>query len=273
MNNKKQGFIIGFFILLMSLSAGLYAQDVPVRPNPPKLVNDLAGVLGAAEVQELERSLVAFNDTTSTQIMVLTVPSLNGYDPASFATKIGEQWGVGQKGKNNGIIVLVKPKLNARDKGQVFISVGYGLEGVVPDAIANRISDNEMIPYFKNNDYYGGITAGTNILKSLTAGEYSAEDYQKQSEGSPLFALGLFLFMAFFFILVMAKGKRQRSGYTLGSSAAASSMPWWLMMGGSSFGGRSSSGSSSWSDFSSGGGSFGGFGGGSFGGGGAGGSW
>ncbi len=261
-----------FLSFLMALSLALQAQ-IPEKPNPPRLVNDFADVLSDEQEARLEKQLVAFNDTTSTQIVVLTVPSLGGYDPAGFATQVGLKWEVGQKGKNNGLIVLVKPKMGNNDRGHAFISVGYGLEGVVPDAIANRIVDNEMIPYFKQNDYFSGILAGTDILRSITSGEYTAEQYNEQSGSDSIFTLILFLFVAFFVIIRVVSRRRNHTSYTIGRGAA-SSLPWWaLMMGsGSSFGGSSSSGSG-WSDFSSGGGSFGGFGGGSFGGGGAGGSW
>lgn len=272
MQVRKFYHIAALSMLMLWTALSVYAQ-VPPRPEPPRLVNDLANVIPDQQEAFLERELVAFNDTTSTQIVVLTVPSLNGYDAAGFATEVGLEWGVGQKGKNNGLIVLIKPKTGARDRGQAFISTGYGLEGAVPDAIANRIVDNEMIPYFKKNDYFGGIKAGTDILRSLTAGEFTAEQYREQTEGDPLFALIVFLFVVFFVIIMMVRGRRSRAAYSIGRDSAGT-MPWWLLLmgSGSSFGGGSSSGSG-WSDFSSGGGTFGGFGGGSFGGGGAGGSW
>ena len=252
--------------------------QVPLRPDPPRLVNDFAGIMSSEQSAVLEDSLVQFARQTSNQVVVVTLSSLNGYDPADMAYRIGESWGVGQKDKNNGIVVLVKPK-NGNEKGQVYISVGYGLEGVIPDAVANgKIIDFEMIPRFRENDYFGGILAGVQVIMNLSRGEYTAEQYQggeaqkKSGGGFPiLFVVLLILFLTIF------RGKNRGSFH-----AGTRSLPFWMLMGM-----MGSKGNGSWSDFSggrggfggggfgggSGGGGFGGFGGGSFGGGGAGGSW
>nr|NQU93586.1 TPM domain-containing protein [Bacteroidota bacterium] len=163
------------------VSASLFGDnnDIPPRPSPPRLVNDFTGTLNRNEVNALERKLVRFNDTTSTQIVVVLINSLEGYDKAQFADLLGEKWGVGQKGKDNGIVVLVKPKVG-NSKGQAFIASGYGLEGAVPDAVAKRIVDNEMIPEFMQNRYYAGLEKGTGTLMELTAGEYTADEYMKR---------------------------------------------------------------------------------------------
>jgi uncharacterized protein len=252
--------------------------QVPERPEPPRLVNDFAGILDASQVTVLEDSLVQYARQTSNQIVVVTLSSLNGYDPAEMAYRIGESWGVGQKEKNNGIVVLVKPK-SGTEKGQVYVSVGYGLEGAVPDAVANgKIIDNEMIPRFRENDYFGGIMNGIQIIMNLSRGEYTAEQYQlakgndaQNGTGGSVFLLILFLIILFAII----GGKNKRSFNT-----GKRSLPFWLLMG--MMGSKGHGGS--WSDFSGGrggfggfgggsSGGFGGFGGGSFGGGGAGGSW
>jgi len=247
--------------------------QVPLRPDPPKLVNDFAGILRQDQVALLEDSLVQFARQTSNQVVVVTLTSLNGYDPGDLAYRIGESWGVGQKDKSNGIVVLVKPKAG-NERGQVYISVGYGLEGVIPDAVANgKIIDREMIPRFQENNYFGGIMAGVQVIMELSRGEYTAGQYQggekqdKQGGGfSVLFIILLILFITLF------RGKNKGKFNT-----GTRSLPFWMLMGM-----MGSKGSGSWSDFSGGrggfgggggGGGFGGFGGGSFGGGGAGGSW
>lgn len=250
------------------------AQDIPERPNPPKLVNDFANVLQNSEIQLLEHELVRFNNETSTQIVLVTVPSLNGYDASDFAFRLGENWGVGQKGKNNGIVVLFKPKTN-NERGQIYIATGYGLEGVIPDAVANgTIIDNEMIPRFKNGDTFGGLYKGIHVLMDLSRGEYTADQYQQQAAenkgGGRVFFV---LFFLIFFILIPLLRGRRGSTY---SRRGGSSLPFWIAMG--MMGSSRHSHSGSWSNFSGGsggfgGGGFGGFGGGSFGGGGAGGSW
>ncbi|RLD91276.1 MAG: TPM domain-containing protein [Bacteroidetes bacterium] len=257
-------------LAVILLAAYTSAQDIPARPNPPKLVNDLAGVMSASQVQYLESKLRHFHDTTSNQIVVLTVNSLNGYDKADFAYRVGEQWHVGQKKFDNGMVLLVKPKHGNRDHGQAYIAVGYGLEPVIPDAIARRIVDNEMIPYFKNNNYFKGIDKATTILMEMAAGEISAKGYNKATEGSPWTAVLPFVIFIIIFLLIRGSNAKR---YSMGHSGTSfwTAMMLGSMLGGSSgFGGGSSFGGGS---FGGGGGGFSGFGGGSFGGGGAGGSW
>ncbi len=259
------------FILLLFLSLFIFsgfAQNIPDRPNPPRLVNDLANVLSDQEEQQMESELVEFNNQTSTQICVVTLPSLEGNEISDLSFKIGEKWGVGQKGKNNGIVVVFKPK-HGNEKGAVFVAVGYGLEGVIPDAIANRnVVDNEMIPRFKENDIYGGLSAGVHVLMSLASGEYTADAYQKKTGEKKSDGGGGFFIVIMIVIILISLFKGGRGG----QYSSRGSLPFWLAMGmlgggnrgGGSFGGFSGGG---------GGGGFGGFGGGGFGGGGAGGSW
>jgi uncharacterized protein len=266
----KKGFII--LTLLFVITLTMQGQEIPARPDPPRLVNDFAGVLSSDEVQNLERKLVMFNDSTSTQIVVVVVKSLNGYDKNEFARLIGENWGVGQKGKNNGAVMLIKPKY-PNEKGEACIQTGYGLEGAIPDALAKRIYENEMLPNFKNGNYYAGIESATSTMISLAKGEYTADQYTKREKkkSSPYGLLIPLIIIGVVFMLIRSS---KAQGMSVGKS-----IPFWtaFMLLGSM--GRGHSGS--WNDFSGGGGGFGGgggggfggFGGGSFGGGGAGGSW
>jgi len=145
--------------------------QIPERPNPPRLVNDFANLLSEGEKAVLEDSLVQFARTTSTQIVVVTIPDLDGYDPGDYAFRLGEKWGVGQKDKDNGIVILVKPK-QGNNKGQVFVATGYGLEGILPDAVVNStVVDYEMMPRFKENNYYQGIASGVQVIMNITRGE------------------------------------------------------------------------------------------------------
>ncbi len=111
-NNK-----IFFLTLFLIWAVTLAAQDIPERPVPPRLVNDYAGILSPDEATHLEQKLVSFNDSTSTQIVVVIVKSLNGYDKNDFAQQLGQKWGAGQKGRNNGVVILVKPKYT-NEKGE-----------------------------------------------------------------------------------------------------------------------------------------------------------
>lgn len=250
------------FLLLIALLLAFagFAQDFPEPMRPKRIVNDFTGLLTPQQANALEQKLRTFNDTSSTQIAVVTVPSLDGYDPNDYAQRLAEKWGVGQKGKDNGILLLVKPKTQ-REKGQVAIAVGYGLEGVVPDAIASRIIRNEIIPAFQNNRYYAGIDNATNVLMKLSGGEFTADQYAKKHEGRDSRWIFLPLAIIFFLPLIF----RRRRGYTTGSHGGAGVPP--IFFGGLGRGG------SSFGSFTGGGGSFGGFGGGGFGGGGASGSW
>jgi uncharacterized protein len=158
----KKTVLLFFGFLICSLVFAL-----PEKPVPPKLVSDFASVFSPEQYNALENKLVDFSNRTTTQIVVVTLNSLDGMPASMAAQQIGEKWGVGNAQFNNGIVVLFKPK-TADSKGEIFISVGRGLEPVIPDAIANRIKDNEMIPKFKQNDIYGGITAGVDVLMSLS---------------------------------------------------------------------------------------------------------
>ena len=262
------------YILLISvlISGSLFGQDIPEQPRPPRLVNDFVGLLSSRQNNLLERKLVAFNDTNSTQIAVVIVGSLNGYDVSDYAQRLGQQWGIGSKKYDNGVLILLKPK-TATEKGDIDIDVGYGLEPIIPDITAKRIIENEMIPHFKQNDYYGGLDAATDIIIELASGHFSADEYQKRTEGrSPI---GI-IFPIIIMIIIFSMMNRRRRGQHY--SSGRSSLPFWLAMGMmGSMGGGSHGGS--YGNFSSGsggfggGGSFGGFGGGGFGGGGASGSW
>jgi uncharacterized protein len=278
MENKHYRFFRPIFFLFLTLLLAIgrvsAADEFPQRPDPPRLVNDFTGTLTSAQVTALENKLDEFSRRTSTQIAIVMVRDLFGYDKGEYAYKLAEQWGIGQKGKNNGILILVKPKLNDGQPGKVFVAVGYGLEAVVPDYTANQtIIRNEIMPNFKKNDYYTGLDRAATVLMSLTKGEFTADQYDaKKEKRTPLAGL---LVLVVLFILIMAfRGNRYK---TVGADGTAGSMLgtlWWLSMLGGHRGGGS------WNDFSGGGGfgggssgGFGGFGGGSFGGGGAGGEW
>lgn len=152
-----------------------HAQNIPQPMSPPRLVNDYAGLFSGAQKQQLEDSLVAFDRATSTQIAVVTVNDLDGYAASEYATRILEKWGVGRKDKDNGVVMLVKPR-NEYGGGEVFIAVGYGLEGALPDVTAGRIIDNEMMPYLRlpSPDYFAAVAAGTAAVRAAVRGEYTA---------------------------------------------------------------------------------------------------
>jgi uncharacterized protein len=253
-NRKPFPIVVrSIFVILLAtlfLSAGVNGQYIPEPMKPLRLVNDFTGLLSEQQMFDLNNKLLNFNNETSTQIYVVSFDSIQGYDIADYAQRLAQQWGIGQKDKNNGILVLVSP-----GNHKMTIQSGYGLEGAVPDAICKRIIEKAMTPAFKAGNYYAGLDSATNILMSLTRGEYTADQYMKKSgKGSALPAL--IVMIVLFIIFFSGFNNRRNKVYSSGRS-----IPWWLLMGG-----MASTRNSGWGGFSSGEGSFGGFGGGSGGG-------
>lgn len=262
-------YIIILLVLIGFSGINTIAQEnFPEPKQPPRLVNDFYGFLNQNEQANLEQKLRAYNNQTSTQIYIVIVNSLDGYEPNDYAVRLGEKWGMGQKGKDNGLLILVKPK-TASSKGEVYLATGYGLEGSVTDLAARRIVDNEILPHFQKSEFYKGLDKAVNTIMVITQGEFTSEQYvsanpaRKKTRGSGFF--GIIPFLIFFIILGRSRGSRH--------SSVGRSLPFWLLLG---MMGSGHSRGSGFGDFSSGSGGFGGFGGGgggSFGGGGAGGSW
>ena len=254
------------FLLLFSMASA----QIPERPSPPRLYTNFSkefpDFLNSAEAAQLEEKLEVFSNETSNQICVVIVDDLGGLDAGSYATSLGQAWGIGKKGRDNGIVVLVKPT-KADGGRQLFISVGYGLEGAIPDLATKRIREQEIQPRLKQGRYYEALDAGTSTLMQLAKGEINVKDYTRgQGEGGGgTIAVIVILIAVIFFLRNMFGGGR--GGGTL--SGVGNALFW-----GSVFsGGHSRGHSSGWGSGSSSGGGFGGFGGGSFGGGGSGGSW
>lgn len=271
---RNKYFLTAVIVFLLALPFSLYAQDIPDRPSPPRLVNDFAGMLSTGEVNQLERKLVAFNDSTSNQITIVIVPSLNGYAPGDYAQRVGEKWGVGQKGFDNGVVILVKPK-TASSRGEVFIAQGYGLEGAIPDLTCATIVDNEILPAFRNGKYYEGLDRATSVLMALARGEFSYADYgpSRKQKGQDKMPGWVVIFIIIVFVLLFSGRGRGRGGHN--RRITTGGLPLWMLMSMMGGGGGSHRGGGGFGGFGGGGGGggFGGFGGGGFGGGGAGGSW
>jgi uncharacterized protein len=251
--------------LMLCLTALTVMAQVPPRPNPPRLVNDYAGILG--NCQWLEDSLEKIAMETSNQICVVTMDDLGGYDKAQMAYSIGEQWGVGTQKYRNGVVILIKPK-TPDSKGEAFIASGYGLEGAITDATCTRIVNQEMIPYFQENDYLGGVWAGAQVVRDLAVGEYNEEDYAQSDDEQALFALLMFIAIFVLFLYLVHKSNNGNNGNRNNRDTGTWGGPI-IFTSGSDWG----RGGSSWGGGGSFGGGWGGFGGGSFGGGGGGGSW
>ncbi len=246
MNKLIYSFLLCFSFL------GLQAKDFPKQANPPKLVNDYSGTLNADDLNALEAKLEAYEDSTSTQIAIVIENSLEGEDEFDYSQRLAENWQIGRKGKNNGLLIYI-----AIEDRKIRIQNGYGLEGSITDALSKRIIEEVIKPNFKKRNYYTGLDEATNYIMRAAAGEFINDEAMGNQQGPPPMGFVIVLILFFLFIIFFGKGGRGgRGGMLMGA-------PFIGTFGG---GGFSSGGSDSGS-------SFGGFGGGSFGGGGAGGSW
>jgi uncharacterized protein len=262
------GWLLATLLWLLALGAA-QAQQVPPRPDPPKLVNDLAGMLQPDQVAALEQKLVAYNDSTSSQIAIVTVPSLGNSDIFSYAQKLFQDWGIGQKGKNNGILLLV----SLQDR-QARIQTGSGMEGAVPDALAKRIINYRLKPAFQQQQYYQGLDQATDDLFKLLKGEYKADPEQARGRSRDRSGSGIG-FWIIIGVLVLVFLFRSRGGGGRGGRGGIGGGFVPPIIFGDFSGGRGVfGGGGGWGGGGGGsGGGFGGFGGGSSGGGGASGSW
>jgi uncharacterized protein len=245
---------IVFFLQALLFANNAFAQNIIAKPSPSTLVTDMAGVLSPEQKQALENKLVAIDDSSSNQIAVVILPTLDGYPKEEYATKLFRDWGIGGK-KNNGILLLIA--INDRE---IKIEVGYGLEGAIPDITAINIIDNYIKPAFKAGNYYEGIDQATDNIAKAAVGEYK-EARPKKTRSKSKGSGGLFLIILIIILAVLRNG-RGGGGSNIGRSGFSDVATGMLL--GSLLGGGGRHG---------GGGGFGGFGGGSSGGGGAGGSW
>lgn len=242
------------------------ALTPPKASEQDRLVWQYTEFLSASEEQRLNAKLVEFARGTSNRILVIVVDTLCGLPESDLAFDIGERWGIGKKGFDNGIVFLVKPNGTPGER-KVFIATGYGLEGVIPDLTAKRIIDREVIPNFKAGNYFKGLDAATDVLMALAKGEFNEKSYGKQAFPWPVL---LFLLVFAVAILLSWRGRVRRYANT--NNVDFWTAMWLLSQMDQRHSGRWGGGGSRGGGWSGGGG-FGGFGGGSFGGGGAGGSW
>ena len=252
-------------IILFSIGANsILLATKPIPPKPTTAVADYIHLLTPSQKASLEQKLKVFNDTSSSAIVVVIDDSTEGEDIFEYSYRLASKWGVGEKGKDNGILLYI-----AFNDRKVFIQVGSGLEGVVPDAIAKRIVENVIVPAFKQGNYYHGINKATDILMSLVSGEFTADDLNSDTDVASTIFFIIFFLILFFIIYSIIKCQKDgdcNDGGGYSGRGRYNSGGGWIIGGGfGGFGGGSSGGF--------GGGGFGGFGGGGFSGGGAGGGW
>lgn len=265
--SRRLAKVLSIFFLailfVLPLSGG---QEFPEAPS--SLVTDYTQTLSQAEIQSLEHKLLAFEDTTSTQIAVVIMASTGAYDIADYGVRLAQEWGVGNKKYDNGILLLV-----ALEDRAVTIQTGYGLEGAIPDIIAHRIIQNEITPAFRQQAYYEGIDQATNAIISYSKGEY--DEHSSKERGRKPFprALLVLVFIAIIAIISRNKGGGGKGGGRIMGGRGSSSIFWWALLNGGRGSNRGGRGGGFGGGSFGGGGGFGGFGGGGFGGGGASGRW
>ncbi len=250
-----------FLLLVFVCTIGTaYAGEAEDFPEPSsRLVNDYGNFLTPQEIAALEQKLVAYNDSTSTQIAIVTMKNIGDYEIADYADRLANKWQIGAKGKNNGLLILM-----TKEPHGITIRTGYGMEGTLPDAIVKRLIEQIAKPNFKQNNYYGGLDQLTDAVIQIMSGTYQDDGKGGAASGSK----AIFIFVILIVLFAIFSGLSNRGGGGGGGFLTG------MLIGGMASGGFSSRGGysgGSGGGFGSGG--FGGFGGGSFGGGGASGSW
>lgn len=268
---------LSFLILIACLfTISVFSQNIPQRPSPPRLVNDFANLLQANEVAALERKLVAYEDSTSTQIAIVIMPEIGGTDAFDYSFRLAQQWGIGREDDDNGILMFV-----AIEERKFGFQTGYGAEGFLPDAMGRRIIQNVIVPAFRQGNYYQGLNRATDTIFELASGEYSNDGNRSRDAkgGIPAVMIIVFLLILIVVLSSITKGHDDDDdgGYYRGGRYDMDDYPGrkrrrrrggggWIFLPGGGFGGG---GSGDGGGF----GGFGGFGGGDFGGGGAFGDW
>ncbi len=261
-------------LLFILGSSQLWAAKFDCALTPPekreqnKLVWQYTPLLTPTEEQQLNAKLVQFARETSNQLVVLIVDTLCGYPASDLAFEIGERWGIGKDGNDNGLVILIKPT-GPPGQRDVFIATGYGLEAPIPDLTAKRVVDREILPLFQQQRYFQGLDQATTVLMAMAKGEFDEQSYGSgQEQETPVGGVIVFLIIM---VVVFLSWRGNVKRY-----ARTNKVDFWTAMfllsqmnrrhgRGGGFGGGGFGGG--------GGGGFGGFGGGSFGGGGAGGRW
>ncbi|MEY3397453.1 MAG: hypothetical protein RL220_47, partial [Bacteroidota bacterium] len=214
-------------ITLLFLGGGVsWSQDCFPVKDEEVLVYDMSSLLMADQRRSLERKLQGFARETSNQIVVVITDDLCSMESWQYATELGEDWGVGQREQDNGIVIVVKPK-TPEARGEVAMAIGRGLEGAIPDVYTKDIQTNEMIPFFQQNDYFTGIDKATDVLMELAKGEYNIQNYLEKHTTGKKIPRGVWIFLLLFFVFLVVsirKTTQYARRNNLGWWAA-----WWLL--------------------------------------------
>ena len=263
-SNFKGIFQLSFLLIAFFTNSFIFAQfTIPEKPSLQTSVYDYANVLSASEKTQLEEKLIRYSDSTSTQIVVITIESLKGEDIGILTPKWAHQWGLGQAKEDNGVLILL-----AKAERKIWISAGYGLEDRLTAGIGGEITRNIIIPEFKAGSYYRGLDKGADALFDVFTGKYKGERKQTKGKNFPILP---FIIIAVIVLILISRNKKGGGNSGSNNGGGPSLMDVILL---SSLGRSSGGGFGGFGGGSSGGGGFGGgFGGGGFSGGGSGGSW
>ncbi len=266
MQTRKKSLSRLVLLSLLLWGNMLCAQfTIPEKPTFQTSVYDYAKVLNETEKQQLEEKLIHYSDSTTTQIVVITIESLKGEDIGILTPKWGHAWGIGGTEKNdNGVIILL-----AKAERKIWISSGYGLEDRLTAGIGGEITRSYILPEFKKGNYYQGLDQGTSAIIDVFKGKYKGERKKKSKKEVPFIPIAILVLVALF---LMSRNKNNSSGNNNSNNGRGLDLMDIILL--SSLGRSGGFGGSSGGGFSGGGGGFGGgFGGGGFSGGGSGGSW
>jgi uncharacterized protein len=266
-SNSKGIFQLTLFILAFFSSNCIFSQfTIPEKPEFQTSVYDYANILSATEKTQLEEKLIKYSDSTTTQIVVITIESLKGEDIGILTPKWGHEWGIGGTAKDdNGVLILM-----AKAERKTWISAGYGLEDRLSAGIGGEITRNIIVPEFKKGNYYQGLDKGTNAIIDVFKGKYKGErKHNAKDKGFPIFPL-----IVIVVIILVLISRNKGGGGNSGHGGRGPSLLDVIILSSLGRGGSGGFGGSSGGGFGGGGGGFGGgFGGGGFSGGGSGGDW
>ena len=240
-------------LLFLAVSLMLVGQSLPAQDAIPRVeqrVNDFTNTLSFNEWKSIENVLKRFEDSTSTQVVVVMIDSLNGVPIENYALKVFEKNKIGQARKDNGVLLVI-----AKNDRKTKIEVGYGLEGVLTDALCEQIIDKEINPQFKDANFYGGIVTGVTSIMGAVSGEYKAEPGGKAAPAISGGLVILLMIFFFYFLLPMAASRRRT---VIGSGKWNHFSGWWYGGGGGWGGGGFGGGLGGGGGFSGGGGMSGG---------------
>ncbi len=253
--------IFSFLILFVVCHVSFAQFEVPPKPKLQTSVYDYVELLSSSQKHNLEQKLIRYSDTTSTQIVIAIINSTEGENINFLGAKWGQEWDIGQEKEDNGVLILL-----AKNDRKIAINTGYGVEHLLTDAMSKRIIERDIIPYFKQNNYYGGLNRGSDAIFEVLNGEYHGT--RKSTNEFPIGLIFILLFIFIIILISISKNKRggsnNRGNRTTGTDILEAIIL--SNMGRGSY----KRGSSGWGGS---GGFGGGFGGGGFGGGGASGSW